>query len=869
MNNANLSNNHNPSSEDVHQVHELMNNEAFCELNTMSELNKTNTPCTLSFAYSSSIMKTTTFNNEDAYGSFSTIRSKSTPMVSTATICTSCSTVSSSCCSPSSTSFNNPLNRTTLSADFLLNSGYKFPYDEFTHHYRYNQAFSSAFNNCSTNQKLPVDQIPRDQYNTDVQYSKSKYQKIWEQSNETLQDTCFNHYNINDSGHFGTIDPLDKLQAWLKSPFEECDMKWNSQFLGNTIKLSKSALSANCGSTLTSAATTKNMFSELSASSTPSSITSLINSKSISNNMGHFNAHEPEQYQHQQPQQDTFIESNNALAAYNFTKPSSDYLNTNISKQKLNAEEKSKLPEKPDSHKRTVKYNGHIKKPLNAFMLFMKEMRAQVIAECTLKESAAINQILGRKWHALSREAQAKYYKLAKQEKEIHQRLYPGWSARDNYATQVRRRGRATKLNRSTTSITTIGNNNNNNVDNTSGNSNNEKIYPVHSFPDSEFWYSSDNNRRNNSNNSGSSNSNISSAFTHQFSDSHLLQSSNSNLVQTYASSSTTPYDLIGSNIPLSKINTPSTPNYDQSYNFDQLTKLSLSRSNYCLNYRHLLSSNIANNAKELNSLQSFNENHHCQLQSTHRPIKSNYTLNSLTDLNYEPTVHTDDSSKHQGVLSIYENKYDDKNPLTLINSTVHQVDMSSNPSYPTYQVNYTNERNNTSFQLWQDQETNSHQDIHQYSCCPTSYAGFHPSNDSFPPRFTDPVQHYNFKSDISGFESSSEIQQHTAYFPNIACLQGHHQSTEFMKYLQANPYMALYETQLESGSNVSLSSCQIKSYDTFMPSVEPSFTMNVDRLNSKLIDHKYIQHCFDNESLHKQTTKVFTHNSPNESPLL
>ena len=39
----------------------------------------------------------------------------------------------------------------------------------------------------------------------------------------------------------------------------------------------------------------------------------------------------------------------------------------------------------------------HIKKPLNAFMLFMKEMRAKVVAECTLKESAAINQILGRK----------------------------------------------------------------------------------------------------------------------------------------------------------------------------------------------------------------------------------------------------------------------------------------------------------------------------------------------------------------------------------------------------------------------------------------------------------------------------------------
>nr|XP_046272625.1 lymphoid enhancer-binding factor 1 isoform X2 [Scatophagus argus] len=79
----------------------------------------------------------------------------------------------------------------------------------------------------------------------------------------------------------------------------------------------------------------------------------------------------------------------------------------------------------------------HIKKPLNAFMLYMKEMRANVVAECTLKESAAINQILGRRWHALSREEQAKYYELARKERQLHMQLYPGWSARDNYCFVV------------------------------------------------------------------------------------------------------------------------------------------------------------------------------------------------------------------------------------------------------------------------------------------------------------------------------------------------------------------------------------------------------------------------------------------------
>ncbi|XP_025090987.1 protein pangolin, isoforms A/H/I/S-like isoform X2 [Pomacea canaliculata] len=84
----------------------------------------------------------------------------------------------------------------------------------------------------------------------------------------------------------------------------------------------------------------------------------------------------------------------------------------------------------------------YIKKPLNAFMLFMKEMRPKVISECTLRESSAINQILGRKWHALDRSEQAKYYEMARKEKDLHMQLYPGWSARDNYAAHNKKKKR-------------------------------------------------------------------------------------------------------------------------------------------------------------------------------------------------------------------------------------------------------------------------------------------------------------------------------------------------------------------------------------------------------------------------------------------
>ncbi|XP_043940333.1 transcription factor 7-like 1 [Protopterus annectens] len=94
----------------------------------------------------------------------------------------------------------------------------------------------------------------------------------------------------------------------------------------------------------------------------------------------------------------------------------------------------------PGQVKKEEEKKPHVKKPLNAFMLYMKEMRAKVVAECTLKESAAINQILGRRWHSLSREEQAKYYELARKERQLHSQLYPNWSARDNYGKRKKRK---------------------------------------------------------------------------------------------------------------------------------------------------------------------------------------------------------------------------------------------------------------------------------------------------------------------------------------------------------------------------------------------------------------------------------------------
>ncbi|XP_060951698.1 transcription factor 7-like isoform X2 [Limanda limanda] len=104
-------------------------------------------------------------------------------------------------------------------------------------------------------------------------------------------------------------------------------------------------------------------------------------------------------------------------------------------------------PRQADGYSRThACYQGNgatghpaVKKPLNAFMLYMKEMRHKVLQEGRERESAAINRILGRRWNALSRSEQSKYYDLAQKERILHMELYPGWSARDNYGQRKRK----------------------------------------------------------------------------------------------------------------------------------------------------------------------------------------------------------------------------------------------------------------------------------------------------------------------------------------------------------------------------------------------------------------------------------------------
>ncbi|XP_058493629.1 uncharacterized protein LOC131465212 [Solea solea] len=77
----------------------------------------------------------------------------------------------------------------------------------------------------------------------------------------------------------------------------------------------------------------------------------------------------------------------------------------------------------------------YVKKPPNAFMLFMRENRAKVAAN----HSAAANSLLGQMWKSISKEDRVKYKEKAEKEKLLHIMRFPDWSCKDNYGKKRRR----------------------------------------------------------------------------------------------------------------------------------------------------------------------------------------------------------------------------------------------------------------------------------------------------------------------------------------------------------------------------------------------------------------------------------------------
>ncbi|XP_028319288.1 uncharacterized protein LOC114473718 [Gouania willdenowi] len=97
----------------------------------------------------------------------------------------------------------------------------------------------------------------------------------------------------------------------------------------------------------------------------------------------------------------------------------------------------SQKVKKPQEKK--VAQGPYVKKPLNAFMLFLKENRKSAEEELGVRTSAAVNKLLGQRWKSLSAMEKKKFTAGAKLGSLLHSAENPDWSNKLNYGKKRRR----------------------------------------------------------------------------------------------------------------------------------------------------------------------------------------------------------------------------------------------------------------------------------------------------------------------------------------------------------------------------------------------------------------------------------------------
>ncbi|XP_028314593.1 transcription factor 7-like 1 [Gouania willdenowi] len=81
----------------------------------------------------------------------------------------------------------------------------------------------------------------------------------------------------------------------------------------------------------------------------------------------------------------------------------------------------------------------YVKKPLNAFMLFLKENRKSAEEELGKRTSAEVNKLLGQRWKSLSAKDKEKFTVGAEMESLLHSVEFPDWTSKTNYGNKRKR----------------------------------------------------------------------------------------------------------------------------------------------------------------------------------------------------------------------------------------------------------------------------------------------------------------------------------------------------------------------------------------------------------------------------------------------
>ncbi|XP_028298048.1 cilia- and flagella-associated protein 44-like isoform X5 [Gouania willdenowi] len=93
----------------------------------------------------------------------------------------------------------------------------------------------------------------------------------------------------------------------------------------------------------------------------------------------------------------------------------------------------------PKKRKHEKDKGTYVKKPPNAFMLFLKSERKTVQEELGIKNSAAVNRVLSERWKSLAEDKRQIFQAEAQVEAHIHALNNPGWSNKVNYGTKSKK----------------------------------------------------------------------------------------------------------------------------------------------------------------------------------------------------------------------------------------------------------------------------------------------------------------------------------------------------------------------------------------------------------------------------------------------
>ncbi|XP_067131698.1 protein capicua homolog isoform X2 [Centruroides vittatus] len=100
---------------------------------------------------------------------------------------------------------------------------------------------------------------------------------------------------------------------------------------------------------------------------------------------------------------------------------------------KRRAQSLGAMPKEEPKSPKKAKEKDHIRRPMNAFMIFSKRHRALVHQRHPNQDNRTVSKILGEWWYSLNPVEKQKYHQLAFQVKEAHFKAHPDWkwSSRD------------------------------------------------------------------------------------------------------------------------------------------------------------------------------------------------------------------------------------------------------------------------------------------------------------------------------------------------------------------------------------------------------------------------------------------------------